>query len=512
MRPLWRPDPTDGDRVIKLSLGVRPKNSDLGAKTTCFAIKRSIYRALRVHTRGEKYTLRVLSKSIRTGTRERRLEKSARRGVLLAGALAITVPALAACGSSSHTSSSATTASAGTSASTSGGTTGSAGTAATGAAAGTAATGTPITIGIVEPDEGALSLGPDMGPGLTGGFYYVNNVLGGAHGHPIKAITCNTDQTPAIEVNCANNFVSKGVAAVFDDYDAGFAAESPILTRANIPIFGVEVADQHDDNLSSDYFFGPPNEAFAVGPLQIYHQDGLNRATFTIANVPSGVNYVNDAILPVAKKLGMNVKVTYYDASSVNWQVVANSLLAGNPQVTGMIAAAEGDCTSLLKALRGDGFKGPILMGSCSAYVKSDPSDAVDTYSYSAGWLPSLSSAAPSVVQQQITTYNQMMAKTGNANTDALGQWAVNSFSGLVDFRDTLQAGSAPYTAQSIRSDFEKVANYQSFMGPVETCSHQEWPGTSSCNKDLLFVKVGQGDAYQAVEPNGFAPLNPSLL
>jgi hypothetical protein len=136
----------------------------------------------------------------------------------------------------------------------------------------------------------------------------------------------------------------------------------------------------------------------------------------------------------------------------------------------------------------------------------------VNTYSYSAGWLSSLSSAAPAVVQQQISTYNQMMAKNGYPNTDALGQWAVNSFSALVDFRDTLQAGSAPYTAQSIRSDFQKVANYQSFMGPVETCSGQEWPGTSSCNKDLLFVKVASGDLYQAVEPGGFAPLNPTLL
>ena len=330
--------------------------------------------------------MKVPFKSITAGRRPRRLEKRSRRGVMLTGALTASVALLAACGSSSHTSSTATTASAGSASAgtASGGTTGSGGA----AASGTVANGTPITIGVVEPDEGALSLGPAMGPGLNGGFYYVNNVLGGAHGHPIKAITCNTDQTPSIEVNCANNFVSKGVVAVFDDYDAGFAAESPILTRAGIPIFGVEVADQHDDNLPSNYFFGPPNEAFAVGPLQIFHQDGFNKATFTIANVPSGVNYVNDAILPVAKKLGMNVKVTYYDASSVNWQVVANSLLSGSPQVTGMIAAAEGDCTSLLKALRGDGFKGPILMGSCSAYVKADAPDAVDTYSYSAGLAP----------------------------------------------------------------------------------------------------------------------------
>ena len=147
--------------------------------------------------------------------------------------------------------------------------------------------------------------------------------------------------------------------AVFDDYDAGFAAESPILTRAGIPIFGVEVADQHDDNLPSNYFFGPPNEAFAVGPLQIFHQDGLNKATFTIANVPSGVNYVNDAILPVAKKLGHGRKGHLLRRQLGQLAGRGQQPFAGSPQVTGMIAAAEGDCTSLLKALRATGSKGP---------------------------------------------------------------------------------------------------------------------------------------------------------
>jgi branched-chain amino acid transport system substrate-binding protein len=417
--------------------------------------------------------------------------------------VALGVPLLAACGSSTKSSSNATTA---TTASSSGATTSGS------ATGGSTASGSPITIGVVMPDRGALSLAPPNTDGLTAGLAYVNDVLGGVHGHPIKTILCNTDETPALEVNCANNFVTKGVVAIFDAYDAGFAAESPILTRAGIPIYGVEPADAHDDDGTTDYFFGPPNEAFAVGPLQVFHDAGENKVQLTIANVPSAVDYVNEAITPVGKKLGMDVHTTYYDESSVNWQVVANSLLSGNPQVTGMIAASEGDCTSLLKALRTDGFKGPILMGSCSAYVTSDPSDAINTYSYSAGWLPSLISAAPPVIQAQIKIYDAQMTKAGYADVNTLGQWAVNSFSGLVDLHDTLEAGTAPYTTTSIRADLAKVSNYQAFMGPVETCNHLEWPGTSSCNKDLLFVKVVKGDVYQSVEPGGFAALNPKLL
>jgi branched-chain amino acid transport system substrate-binding protein len=425
-----------------------------------------------------------------------------RKATVVAGVVALGLPLLAACGSSSKTSSSATTTPA----------TSGSGATTPATSAGSVASGTPITIGVAMPDRGSLSLAPPNTDGLTAGLDYVNKVLGGVHGHPIKTILCNSDETPALEVNCANNFVTKGVVAVFDSYDAGFAAESPILTRADIPIFGVEPADAHDDDLSTDYFFGPPNEAFAVGPLQVFHDAGENKVQLTIANVPSAVDYVNEAIIPVAKKLGMDVHTTYYDESSVNWQVVANSLLSNSPQVTGIIAGPEGDCTSLLKALRTDGDNGPILMGSCSAYVKADPSGAVNTYSYSAGFLPSLASAASPVVQAQIKVYDAEMAKVGHPDVDAEGQWAVNSFSALVDLHDTLEAGTAPYTDTTVRADLAKVKNYQAFMGPIDTCNHLEWPGTASCNKDLLFVKVLKGDIYQSVEPGGFAALNPKLL
>lgn len=435
-----------------------------------------------------------------TQDRARRVNRPWRMTGSAVAAAAMGAALLTGCGSSGKSS-------AGTTGS------GSSGTAAAQAASSAkTATGTPILIGVAEPDRGPNSLGADMGPGLDGGLYYVNQVLGGINGHPLKTDMCDSDTTPSVEVNCANKFVSDGVEAVFDDYDSGFAAQHPILQRANIPIFGVEAADSQDDTSSYDYYFGPPEEAFAVGPLQVFHQQGLTKVTLTIANTPSSVQYVDEAINPVAKKLGMDVKVTYYDASSANFGVIASSLTSGNPQLTGIIAGPESDCTSLLKALRTTGFNGPVLMGSCSAYVKDDPSGAVNTYSYSAGWLPSLSSAAPAVVQEQIRAYNSAMAHTGNANTAALGQWAVNSFSGLVDLRDTLQAVPGPYTAATVMAAFPKVANYQSFMGPVENCTHQEWPGTASCNKDLLLVKVNSQDQYVSVEPGGFAALDPSLL
>jgi branched-chain amino acid transport system substrate-binding protein len=436
--------------------------------------------------------------------RGRGSRKRWRSAAALTGVLALGLPLLAACGSSSKTSSSPTTASSGT---TGGSTSGSSG----GTTGGSTATGSPITIGVTLTDEGALSIGPSMLPGIDGGLYYVNKMLGGIHGHPLKVIMCNSDATPSLEVNCANNFVSKGVVAVFDSYDSGFSAEDPILSRANIPVFGVESSGNQEDQSKTDTFFGPPEEAFAVGPLQVFHNEGDNRISLTVANAPAAVQYINEAILPVAKKLGMSVKITYYDASSINWQVVASAELASNPQLTGAISLTEDDCISLLKALRSDGWKGPILMAGCSEYVQKDAADAIDTYSYGDSWTPLLAGAAPPAVQTQIKAYNSAMAASGHPNTNSFGQLGVMGFAGFPDLAYALSLGTAPYTAASVTADLYKVANFQSFMGPVDTCNHKEWPGTASCNKALLMLKVVSGDKWQSVYPGGFAILNPSI-
>jgi hypothetical protein len=208
----------------------------------------------------------------------------------------------------------------------------------------------------------------------------------------------------------------------------------------------------------------------------------------------------------------MQVKITYVDPSNLNWSVIANTLLSSNPQLTGVISSTEQDCESLIYAVRRAGFKGPLLMAGCSEYVQKFPQDAVNTYSYGDSWTPILAGAAPAAVQKQIAAYNSAMAETGTPNTTALGQLGVMGFAGLADLQYALEQGTAPYTAQSVAQDLASVSNFQSFMGPVDTCNHKEWPGTSSCNKKLLMLEVTAGDKWQSVYPGGFTTLDPGLL
>jgi branched-chain amino acid transport system substrate-binding protein len=456
--------------------------------------------------------------------RWRRPRSKGGRVTAVLGVAALGVTLLAACGSSKSTSSPPTTGATGATTPTT-----AASSAATTAPASSSpgspnlmpltgsgkATGTPIKIGVTLVDQGALS---DIGMlnGVKGGIYYVNNVLGGIHGHPLQVVMCNSDGTPALEVNCANKFVSDGVVAVDNSYDFAFSAELPILTRANLPVYGPLAGDTQDDDSSSVFMFGPPDEAFSVGPLQAFKQVGLTKIHLSIANVPAAVDYVNHDVNPVAKDLGLSMQTTYFDQSSVNWAVVANSMLSSNPQMVGEISTTDQSCNSLLPAVRTAGFKGPILMAGCSQYVGKYPAQAVGTYSYGDAWTPVLASAAPAASKAQIAEYVSVMKASGNPDTTAYGQLGVIGFVAFPDIWYALSQGSAPYTTTSVLSDLKNVKNFLSFMGPVDTCDHTQWPGTSSCNHSVLMLKVVAGangqDAFQSVWPEGFHQVDASLL
>ena len=373
----------------------------------------------------------------------------------------------------------------------------------------------PVLLGVALQDNGptAAAKGPQLNAGLAGGFLYVNNVLGGINGRPLKLEICRSDGSAAAEVNCANNFVSKGVVAVFDSNNTGITAQLPILQAARIPVYGVNPGSPAQAYSLYAYTFGTPLAVFAAGPLQVFKDKGLNRVSLTISKGPAQEGYVNAYLKPAAGKLGLELSVPYYNASAVDWNVVANTLLASGPQVTGVLIASPNDCTTLLKAIRSNGFTGPVQMGSCTEYMRDAPQQAVNTFQTAGFWTTPLKSAAPPIIRKQMAAYTAAMTKAGYPNVDELGNWAVNAFSGLVTFRDVLvKYGKAPYAKQQVAAAFPKVRNYQSFMGAVQNCDGKQIPGTRACNSSVLMLTVGAGGKITTVDPKGFTKVPASTL
>ncbi len=222
-------------------------------------------------------------------------------------------------------------------------------------------------------------------------------------------------------------------------------------------------------------------------------------------DIPSFHAYFNGYILPAAKALGLNVSVDYYSATNTNWTVVAATLASKSPQIAGVVAAAQADCTSLLKALRSSGYSGKVILGACTDFAKTDPSQATGVWSYAGNWLPSMISNAPPLVQQQIKAFESALAATGNSGAaNATDEQASGTFGAVVDLANIMKGVKGTLTGSVLGQAIHNTSNFQSFLGPKITCNHTLWPGTSSCsNKVLVISATSNGTFAPATTANG---------
>jgi branched-chain amino acid transport system substrate-binding protein len=412
--------------------------------------------------------------------------------------LAVLCISVAACGSSKATSS-------GSSATTTAGTTGGSSAATTGPTTQTA--GSPITVGFDAPTSGASPF-PTETIAIKGALKYVNTVLGGINGHPLAIDVCQTDETPETNVNCANTFVQDHVVAVLDGYDYGSGAETPILSRAGIPAIGVVAGNETVDTSPNDFFFGPADEEFASGPLQVLAKQGVKSVAFSSPNTPADQDYAKIALIPAAKALGIKLDNSYYNPANTDWAVIADTLVAQHADVVGTVAGSEAQCTSMLEALRAVNVTSKVFLGGCSAFVQSAGIKAsVGVLSYTALWQPDFINHAPAVIQAQLEAYKTAMTAVGGASvTD---QHGVAAFATVVDVDEVLKMIKGAITPATVKSQFLALKNWQPFLDPPATCDHKEWPGTSTCTASMLVTKIAPDGGTEPDAGTGFTPISP---
>jgi branched-chain amino acid transport system substrate-binding protein len=365
----------------------------------------------------------------------------------------------------------------------------------------------PINIGFIDPTSGSQPQ-PGDADAAKAAVYYVNHVLGGIQGHPIDLTTCDTDNTPETNVNCANTFVQADDVAVVDGGDQSSGSELPILHDAKIPLVGDVV--QSDPTTNADqksFYFSSPDQAFSVGPFEILKGTYKSFALTAVDNPPTQ-GYVNQVLLPAAKQYGIQVKVVYL-SDNPDWQAVAASLIGEHADIVGTVGLAESSCTAMLSALRTQAWTGPVFMGDCSDFLTALPSSqSAQTIEYNGIWLPDMAKYAPAVIQQNLSQYAAASKAAGVQPSSA--QHPVASFSDVVTLSQIMAKATDPTSGPAVSAAVASAKNFQSFLGPVITCNHKEWPGTSSCTNGFLLLETQSDGALKPITSNGaFQPLTP---
>lgn len=371
--------------------------------------------------------------------------------------------------------------------------------------------GDPVVIGVQSLDTGPVAY-PQSTYGAKAAEWYVNNKMGGINGRPLKLDVCSGDGTPEKGVSCANHFVSANVPVVFDAYDGtSVGAMTPILSEAKIPIVG-ELAGQgvaESAPYGTAFYFTGPLETSALGMVTLLHNKQASTASLAVTDAPSSHGYVDKLVAPLGKQLGVTVTAVYTKADNANYQVLAQTELAGKPDVAGLIALPEDGCTGLIDALKQSGFGGTIFAGSCSQFIEELGGKAKGAVIQPRLWIPLARAHAPKDVQDQLDQFASAMKAVGyEKEQSARSEY---SFAGIINLAKILSGVKGDLSATTVTDAMKNVKDFQTYLGPKVTCDGQQWPGRpGACSHKAIFFEVQGDGSLASVDQGGFIDLDTS--
>jgi branched-chain amino acid transport system substrate-binding protein len=440
------------------------------------------------------------------------MDGSFRRRGVVACAVATVAMTAAACGSdNSGSGSAATTAAPATTPTTAVTVTTTA--AATTAAAGASTTpratvdrkGETITIGYVNNEGGAFSL-PEF---RVGGEVAVGaiNKAGGVNGATIKLVTCLSDATPEGSINCANKFVDDKVALVYAGIDVASDAFLPILQQAGIPYVSSNSWGPIQKNDPNSHLLHAAAGAFTVAPLKTLKDLGMQNVAVILENTPAGQDFLNNVVKPIGEqKLGLKIQTILVDPANADYaSAVGTAQAAGADAVWGQLT--EPGCIGLATATSQLGFSGPVVVGSCTAYIQVLKDKAVGTYTSGDVFIPEIAKYAPADIQARLKTYTDNMTAAGQQQY--INGFAVAPYSSMFELTSILSTIPAgPINSATINKAFTDAKTSPGHLGPDLHCGEQPWPTEKShCRADILTYKVVKDDAGNIVRP----PINPEF-
>ena len=369
------------------------------------------------------------------------------------------------------------------------------------------ATGEPIKLGFVNSEGGSFSV-PELRVGNEVAEDYVNRNAGGVGGRPVAVTRCTTDGSPERSIDCANQLVEAGVVAVMEGTDLGGDAMLPILSDAGIPLVGhvqFGPARMFDANA---YYFGAAVLAYGASALTYFEDSGAESILWFLPDEPTSHVFTDTVLTPAAERLGIDYKTVYYDAASPNWPVLAATAVSEAPDVSGSIAATDGQCADFIPALRDAGYQGEIFAASCGGLYDAVGEAAVGVHTDADHWNPADPDAAPADEKDELEEYAAAMDTYGHG--DLTTGNAVISFADLVNLQRILETVEGPVDGSSVAAALQETVGFDSFAGPDITCDHSIMPGNSACHTGLLFFQV-QEDGSVATTTDDFLDV-PELL
>ncbi len=208
-------------------------------------------------------------------------------------------------------------------------------------------------------------------PGLKAAVAAIN-ASGGINGHDLQFDFCDTHGNVNQAAACASQFAANKsiVATVANDNFSGNQEIDSVLKQAGIASIGPDVTTPEDYSDPLVYPLHAGAIASFSGGMALLAAHGFKNiaaACYQVPAVPPAVQFTQDTILP--KFPGVKLVATQFvPVTATDMTSYAAALIASHPD--GIYESVGTQTIPFALALRGQGYKGPIVMSS--AVVSAD--------------------------------------------------------------------------------------------------------------------------------------------
>jgi len=352
----------------------------------------------------------------------------------------------------------------------------------------TAASGSPIVIGTINQDTGATGAFPELTAADKVAIDFINTELGGVDGHPIELVTCNTDFNPDLSQSCAQEMVTKRVAAVVGGIDI-WGTGIQTLENNGIPYVGGIPVSQESAHSDVSFQFSGGTWGAALGMGQ-YAIESLGAKKIAIIYTDFGpITDSAQLAKTVLERHGAQVDLVSVSAVNADMVTAINQAAQATPDAIIALTADTG-CKPTMLTARQIGITVPVMYtGACAATkILDSVGDAAEGAIFN-------TEADLSAQSADNVLYRDIVDRYG-----AKYQYEAQS-AGTVSFRAVMNLymvlrhlGADHITPAAIIDQFRQAKDQPSFFGHPYTCDGHQLEGYPSvCSPQQALSTVRQG-------------------
>ena len=223
---------------------------------------------------------------------------------------------------------------------------------------------------------------------------------------------------------------------VYAGIDVASDAFLPILSQAGIPYVSSNSWGPAQKNDPNSHLLHTAAGAFTVAPLKTLKDLGIKKAAVVVENTPAGQDFLNNVVKPIGEqKLGLEIQTILVDPANADYASAVGTAQAGGAEaIWGQLT--EPGCIGLATATNQLSFTGPVVVGSCTAYIQVLKDKAVGTYTSGDVFIPEIAQYTPADIQARLKTYTDNMTAAGQQQY--INGFAVAPYSGMFELTSIL--------------------------------------------------------------------------